>query len=209
MRKSLVFNTPENLKFFFTPTANKKGEIRKANIKNLNLPVLQLWFNGSESEPLKCLITNKPAFSNFPDIVTGRKKQRFDCDFNHIRQFQDGRCHSGISLDKGSVGPSDIIRTYDLSLDKNKDYLVEIMTTMTISSEFHSYFSQDSAKGHITLTNLKKKWWPWGLKNEKNFNFFCKKFNLNLDYNSFISRLSDITWPDIVESYSLGTLSKI
>jgi hypothetical protein len=82
------------------------------------------------------------------------------------------------------------------------------MTTMTVCTEVHSYISQDSAKGHITLTSMKKSWWPWGLKNKKNFDKFCEKFNIDIDYDAFIDRLSDIGWPDIVESYSRGTLSK-
>lgn len=209
MRTRQPFAAPADLKFFFTPTVDKPGEIRKAKIKNLNLPVLQLWFNGDATKPLKCLISRKPAFSIFPDLVTGQKKQRFDCDFNHIRQFQDGRCFSGVSKDKGSIGPADIFRVYDLSLSKNKAFLVEFMTTMTVSTEIHSYISQDSAKGHITLANMKKQWWPWGLKNKKNFDSFCKKFDLKIDYDIFVERLSDINWPDVVDSYTNGTLVKV
>jgi hypothetical protein len=208
MRTRRKFVAPEGLEFYFTPTKDTPGEIRKAVLKNTNLPILQFWFNGNSKTPLKCLVLSKPAFLNFRDLVTKKDKQRFDCDFNHIRQYQDGNCYSGVSKDKGDKSPSDIFRTYDLSKPVNKDFLVEFMTTMTVCTEVHSYISQDSAKGHITLTSMKKSWWPWGLKNKKNFDKFCEKFNIDIDYDAFIDRLSDINWPDIVESYSRGTLSK-
>lgn len=208
MRTSRKFVIPEGVEFYFTPTKESPSEIRKAVLKNINLPILQLWFNGDAKKPLKCLVSGKPAFSNFKDLITKKDKLRFDCDFNHIRQYQDGNCYSGVSKDKGDKGPADIFRGYDLSKSVNKEFLVEFMTTMTVCSEVHSYFSQDSAKGHITLVNVQKSWWPWGLKNKKNFDKFCEQFGLDIDYNVFIERLSDINWPDIVESYSKGTLSK-
>jgi hypothetical protein len=207
-KKRKFFETPTNLEFFFTPTKDTSGEISKAIFKNLNLPILQYWYNGSETKPLKCMISGKPAFSIFPDLISKKKKQRFDCDFNHIRQHQDGNSRSGNSIDKSGTDPSAIFRAKDLSGRFNKEYLVEFMTTMPVSREMHSYINQDSAKGDLTLTNFKKSWWPWGLRSKKNFDKFCEKFDLDIDYDTFIGRLSDAGWPNIVKSYTMGTLSK-
>ena len=207
-KKRKPFEAPAGLEFFFTPTKDTSGETSKAIYKNLNLPVLQYWYNGSPTAALKCLVSGKPAFSIFPDFVTKKPKQRFDCDFNHIRQYQDGDCQSGTSVDKNNIDPSGIFRSKDLSKKINKDYLVEFMTIMPVSREVHSYINQDSAKGHLTLTSFKKSHWPWGLKSKKNFDKFCEKYDLDIDYDTFIDRLSNINWPNIVNSYSKGTLSK-
>lgn len=197
------FQEPKDLKFFFCPTVMKYHEIKKAHKKNSNLPILQLWYNGNSQEPLKCLISGKCAFSIFPDLITGEYKQRFDCDFNHIRQYQDGACYSGVSKDKGVYGPSDIFRTYLLSESVYILYLVEFMTIIPVSREMHSYISQDSAKGHITLKNYKKEWWPWGLQSKDNFDNFCSKYDIHMDYFDFIDHLSNIEEPPIKENYWL------
>jgi len=198
-----IFEEPKDLKFFFRPTIMKPKEISKAHKKNSNLPILQLWYNGDPMEPLKCLITGKCAFSIFPNIATGENKMRFDCDFNHIRQYQDGYCASGISKDKGDFNPSDLFRSHFLHKPVYMMHLLEFMTMMPVSREIHSYINQDSAKSHITLKNYKKEWWPWGLQSKENFDMFCNKYNIDIDYDAFIDHLSDIEHPNIKYNYWL------
>lgn len=202
--KKVTFEIPQTLQYYFTPTKESYGEIRKAEIKNHNLPILQYWYNGNPIDPLKCLVTNQVGFMKFPDAVTGQEKQRFNIDYNHIRQYQDGNCRSGTSIDKSNYDPSAIVRGY--RLDQHKHYLVEMMTTMTVNTLIHSFITQDSAKGHIVLTNFQKDWWPWGLKTKKNFNTFCKTYDLKIDYKKFIDHLSSIESPPVIESYNRGNL---
>jgi hypothetical protein len=196
------------LDYYFTPTRfDRASEIRKAEIKNHNLPILQHWFHGNKKTTLKCLITKISGFTKFPDIVTGQQKQRFILDFNHIRQKLAKITHCGISIDKGKYGPSDIIRSF--RLDEKPCELIEMMTTMPIHCMYHSFISQDSQKANITLNNFKKSWWPWGLKNEGNFNKFCKEYSIeNLNYYKFINALSKITesCSPITKQWAMGKL---
>jgi hypothetical protein len=174
------------------------------------LPILQEWYNGKPYQPLKCLITKKLGFYQFPDIITGTDKQRFNCDFNHIRQLQDGNCRSGVSVDKRKYDPSEIIRMFRLDDPDKKIELLEMMTTMTLNQEIHSYVSQDSAKSHVTLNNFQPEWWPWGLKNSKNFYKFAKKYGVaDIDYDKFINMLRNINEPAVEICYNSGMLSKI
>ena len=204
----MTITSVQNLNKFFVPTRlDKYGEIRKAEIKNYNLPILQYWFNGNPETELKCLVSNTFGFLDFPNIVTGDARQRFTIDFNHIRQKSSVSCRSGISVDKLKYDPSHLFRTYYLDQERYKISLIEIMTTIPINTLYHKFISNDSAKSDITLLNFKQEWWPWGLKNKENFDLFCKKYHLNLDYNKFISLLSDINIPCVQYSYTDGQLS--
>ena len=197
---------PTDLKYFFTPTRyDKTGEIRKAVLKNHNLPILQYWFHGDKYEPMHCLISKQLGFDQFDDIVTGLPKQRFDIEYNHIRQKCADAKHSGWSVDKGRYSPSSIVRS--VRLNERPHDLVEMMSTMTLSKRCHSYISQDSQKANITLRNFKKAWWPWGLQNSQNFNKFCKEYGIqNLGYKKFINALSLIDDVPVVEQWQKGLL---
>ena len=180
----------------FEPTKKSVGEIKKARNKNYNMKILNFMYTGSRDSNLKCCVSGSSAFRKVPCFVTGEVKNRFNIDFNHIRQFQDGGCRSGISLDKGNYDPSARFRSK--YLDNHKMDLIEFMTIMPVSQEVHSYISQDSAKGHITLSNFNKDHWPWHLQNASNFNGFCKTYGLEfLKYSEFIDHLKDITAPPI------------
>jgi len=203
-------NPDVKLKYYFVPTKENQGESRKANLKNHNLPILQEWYNGKPYQPLKCLITKEIGFYEFPDITTNLPKQRFTCDFNHIRQIQDGGCRSGVSVDKRINDPSAIIRSVRLDDSSKKLDLIELMTTMTLNKQIHGFVSQDSAKSHITLDNFQQEWWPWGLKNSKNFYKFAKKYGVaDIDYDKFIDMLKTIDKPSFEICYNSGMLSKI
>jgi hypothetical protein len=187
------------LKHFFKPTRlDRVAEIRKAKIKNHNLPILQYMYNGDPLEPLKCMITQREGWVDFPCLLTKSKKQRFNIDFNHIRQRQQGKSVPGNSIDKCAYVPSGVFRCK--YLDKSPEMLIEFMCIMPVSQEVHNYITQDSALGHITLDHFAKKYWPWVLQNKKNFNAFCKKYDLiGLDYEFLIDHLSDIKYPSIHE----------
>ncbi len=198
MAKTKPWQPEKPLTKFFTPTRmDKSAEIRKARIKNINLPVLQMMYNGDELTPLRCLITQRPGWTDFPCVVSGVDKQRFDIDFNHIRQLQTGNNASGTSVDKSKYDPSSVFR--DKVLIKHKELLYEFMAIMPLSQEYHSYVSQDSQKGHITLTNFDTKYWPWVLQSESNYNTFIRKYNIEteLTYQWLIDHLSDINSPPI------------
>jgi hypothetical protein len=174
------------------------GEDRKARIKNHNLPILQHLYMGSRDQPLTCSVTGTPAFVSWPCVVRKQPMQRFRLDFNHIRQQQTGLRYAGTSLDKGRYGPSDIFRTLALDREVYKRDLIEFMTIMPVSTEYHSYISQSSAYGDVTLKNFKRKIWPWALRTKSNFGKFTEAYGLDfLDYEQFIDHLSDITHPPI------------
>jgi hypothetical protein len=182
------------------------GEDRKARIKNENLPLLQLMYMGSYETPLACLISGSPAFVSVPDFVTGHDKIRFSVDFNHIRQKASGLKHSGHSIDKDQSSPSALFR--EQIFHQNKMALLEFMTIMPVSTQYHSYISQDSAKGDITLTNFKPEYWPWILKSKENFNDFCLEVKMTgLGYEWFIDHLSKVDYPSIHKRVSFQRLS--
>ena len=184
----------------FITTKDTYGENRKAEVKNHNLPILQEMYFGSKEKILECVFSRQPAFKKFPCLVQNKSLNRFTIEFNHIRQYQSGNRASGISLDKGQYAPSDIFRTNRLDSPKYVKELIEFMTMIPVTKEVHSYISQSSAYGHITLKNYPKKNWPWHLKNKQNFDKFCKKYNLEfLDYDKFINHLCSINSPPIRE----------
>jgi len=188
------------LERYFTPTNMELyGEVRKARYKNYNLPILQLMYNGDELKPLCCLISNDPGWKDIPCIISKTPKQRFNIDFNHIRQKQNGDRRAGHSIDK-SISPSAIYRAKHLDMDLS--LLFEFICVMPLSQEMHQYVTQDSALGDITLQNFDPKHWSWILKSKENYNDFFNKFNINnsqFSYNWIIDHLSDIDHPPIFE----------
>jgi hypothetical protein len=181
----------------FVSTKDTRQENRKAEIKNYNLPILQELYHGKANIPLHCVVTNKPAFSQFPCLITGNKyKVRFDIDFNHIRQKASEAKHSGISVDKANYEPSAIFR--EKRLDQSMYDLVEFLVMMPVSSEIHSFISQDSQVGNITLSNFNKKYYPWCLKNEKNWIKAGTKYGFDfIPYQGIIDHLNNINSPSI------------
>lgn len=183
----------------FTPTRfDKSAEMSKARYKNYNLPILQYMYNGDKLTPLRCTITDRLGWVDFSCLVTTKPKQRFDIDFNHIRQEQQGACIAGNSKDKGAYDPSAIFRSK--YLDKNPQLLIEFMSIMPVSQEMHKYITQDSALDHLTLKNFKKKYWPWVLQSRKNFKEFCEHYNIKgLKYKWFVDHLSEIEHAPLYE----------
>ena len=182
---------------YFEPTrTDKSGERAKAKYKNHNLPILQYMYHGDVLTPLHCVVSGAPGWIDFPCIITKNKKQRFNVDFNHIRQEQLGANQAGTSKDKGMYDPSHIFRSK--RLNENPMLLLEFMTIMPVSQEVHKYITQDSALDHITLVNFDSKYWPWILQSRSNFDQFTNSFGLtDIDYNWFIDHLSDINQPTI------------
>ena len=206
-------NTDFNLAEQFIPTAMAYGEVRKAKIKNANLPFLQFMYYGDFETPLRCLITGQHGWVHRPDYGTSAKKTRFRLDFNHIRQKCDQTARAGSSLDK-SESPSSIFRNSYLDpAYKGTAYLLperqlrreldffEFVSIMPICSEEHRFISQDSAKSNLTLTNFDKKTWAWCLQSAEQFEKTKQAFGINIlkhvDYDFIIEHLTSIEHDNI------------
>lgn len=198
----------------FTPTSFSSGEIKKARIKNSNLPFLQFMYHGDPNTPLHCLITGKYGWVLGKDYGNQEPKKRFRIDFNHIRQKCNSSRTAGVSIDKCDT-PSSLFR--DCYLDpgyKNRDYAykarqrkreldaLEFIAMMPVCSEEHSFISQDSSKHDIVLTNFDKSTWAWCLKNPENF-IKTKEFlgikHYNVDYDFMIDHLSNIEHDNLID----------
>lgn len=208
-------NQKVELQEYFTPTALLKGEVSKARIKNANLPFLQMMYNGDPLEPLRCLITKRKGWVDLPDFGTGESKKRFILDFNHVRQKQTSTRQAGKSLDKGNMGdPSGWWRARYLDPEhRGPNYrytyrqkereldVFEFMTIMPITSEMHSYITQDSAKSNLTLQNFSKDTWAWCLQNKNNFNetkeFLGIQYFNHVTYDWFIDHMKNIDYASI------------
>jgi hypothetical protein len=199
---------------FVSTDPSKSGENLKARRKNYNLPILQLWYHGDRTTPIHCLISKEVGLYVSTDYATGESRQRFDIDFNHIRQkWNKNHCTPGISIDK-SIAPSHVFRTYCLDHGGCEDYLIEMMTTMPVSSKVHSEITSDSTRDHLTLLSFAKKCWPWGLQSKKNFDAFCTEVKLtgsgqkSICYNKFIDVLCDIDASKMINKYNRYELAE-
>lgn len=202
-----------NLTEYFTPTAQKYAEVRKAKLKNSNLPYLQYMYNGDPMEPLRCLITGAPGWVHGRDYGTGERKTRFRLDFNHIRQRSNQFRYAGDSVDKSGRNPSSLFR--DNYINPNytngvygdwwrqkdrEDHVFEFMCIMPISGEEHSFISQDSAKNDITLQSFDRSTWAWCLQSEENYEATKKFLNIRIwdvPYDFMIDHLSNINYDRI------------
>lgn len=197
----------------FTPSSNTSGEIKKARIKNSNLPFLQFMYYGNPCTPLQCLITGRYGWVLGKDYGDQKPKKRFRIDFNHIRQKCNESRTSGVSLDKCDT-PSGLFRECYLDPNyKNRVYstkkrqrkreldVLEFISIMPVCSEEHSFISQDSSKHDLVLTNFDKSTWAWCLKNSKNFNEtkdFLGIKHYDVDYDFIIDHLSHINHDNLI-----------
>lgn len=193
----------------FMPTLNKWHEIRKARIKNSNLPYLQFMYLGNPTKPLRCLITGRYGWASRYDYGNGNIKKSFCLDFNHIRQKSVKKRHSGFSIDKSNNSPSTLFRGIYLTPKKKLSYeqekkreqtAIEFMCMMPITTEQHSFITQDSAKNDILLTNFPSSTWAWCLQNSQNFSKTKEFLDIkiyDIDYNFIIDHLSNIDYPSI------------
>jgi hypothetical protein len=178
----------------FEATKNTKSEQDKAKFKNLNLPVLQHMFNGDKHEPLRCLVSGHPGWSEV-HILVGESKVQFGIEFNHIKQrMSDVHMSAGKSIDRHpSYPPSGLFRKRMDTLD-----IIEFMTTIPVTADSHRHITNLSYKNNITLSCFPEDKWPWVLRCEENFNEFCAEHNLTfLNYEQFIHHLNDIEAPPI------------
>ena len=192
----------EDVQLFKSTDINKRGENRKAIIKNYNIQILQFMYGGDTSTSLCCAISGQPAFELVPDYITKLPKLRLGTDFNHIRQKSTSTRHSGNSLDKKEgYEPSEVFRAGKLDEKPRINELIEFMTIMPVSKGHHSYISQDSAKGDLTLLNFHKSTHTWILKSRRNFNKFMREVGVECDmtYDDLIDHLSDINYPSIYD----------
>src|SRR5690606_302962 len=73
-------------------------------------------------------------------------------------------------------------------IDKNKNKLIELMTTIALSKSSHGYVH--AARRDSSLLDYDRSCWPFVLQNEENFNKICKILNLeDLNYQDFIKDL--------------------
>ena len=218
-------NEKYHLEDYFVPTADKVGEVSKARIKNANLPFLQMMYHGNPGKSLHCLITKNPGFNNIPNFGTGEQKKRFSLDFNHVRQRRHDSARAGDSVDKGHLGdPSGWWRSRYLDPDyrgpnyasasrqkEREQDVIEFMTIMPVTSEVHSYITQDSAKHDLTLQNFGRDTWAFCLQSKKYFEATKKLFNIEyydwITYDWFIDHMSNIDYPGIrdrLKSYDMA-----
>lgn len=176
--------------YTFEATKDTKSEIDKAKYKNLNLPMLQHMFNGCKQDPLKCLVSGHPGWSEV-HILVGDPGIQFGIEFNHIKQrMSEVRMSAGKSIDRHpSYPPSGLFRKRMGVLD-----IVEFMTTIPVTADCHRHITNLSYKNNITLESFPKDKWSWVLQHKNNFTEFCAEYDLEfLDYDKFLAHLNDIT----------------
>ena len=172
------------------PNTNTRAEINRANNRNLNLPILQYWNHGNKNTPLHCMISKVQAIVSRPNLASVNENISFiRTEFNHIVQINT------TSRDK-TKPPSDYFR--GTKLENNKKVLIEFMKIIPLAAVEHSYITNLSKQMDIDITtfqrlaeiNKDETIIPWGLRCEENFNEFCEEYDLNLDYEIFIDKLT-------------------
>lgn len=195
----------------FHATSFTYQEIRKAHIKNLNLPILQYLYGGDPLKPLQCALGKTPAFADFPCIVRKVPINRFRIEFNHIRQALRPGKQAGDSLDKNpTYGPSGIFRAKPLERNQNIQDLLEFMCMMPVSSEAHGDINQSSAYGNITLMHYNHHQWPWVLQSQNNFQQFVDWIgaaqSIGVTRDWLVDHLSSVHYPNIRDRVKLTGL---
>lgn len=169
---------------------SERGKESRTSFNTINYPIFRYWFNGDENAPFKCLVTG--------EIL--EKITEYNHSIGEHRTFNLFDLHHILTVHKQSVHkqdttmqPSNILDGKDLTLREHKHHLIDIMNTVCISPNEHD-------KVHCSSKVSDIKYWqarnavPWGLQSKENFDAFCNRMNLNLDYDKFVNRQTLEWW---------------
>jgi len=168
---------------------NLIDECSKAYYKSLNLPILNLIYNGDPYELIKCMISKEPGFIKRKKRTTGEMCYAINFEFNHICQkFKSGNV--GTSIHK-TTSPSDLIR--GICITENLKYLDELIKCIPLSKREHGFITNDSQYGDIDLSNFENHEWPWVIRCRENYEFFLAVFDINdpilfPDYDTYMEQ---------------------
>lgn len=152
----------------------------KAQFREHNIPILREMHEGNKDTPLRCKFTGALVEDIKIKWRNGEMDRGNSYDFHHIL------VDNGISVHK-TLAPGEILRNYRLDQPKNRDKLIDFMRTVVTDRGHHNVIHRTLTQG-IERYYIKQR--PWVLKNKRNFNKFCKKYNLLLNYEDFILELS-------------------
>jgi len=189
VRKAIRKYRAGNL-FYQPSNPNHPGEVKKAQIKNWNLPILNFIYNGDPNEPIKCMVLGELGFVKRKRRNIDQEHWAFVLEFNHICQkFIYGTTGKSIHKDNGE--PSDLIRRYYLT-DK-WEYLDELLKCIPLSRREHDFITNDSQYGDIDLSCFEIEEWPWVIRCRENYEFFLAVFDIdNLvlfpDYDEYMKQ---------------------
>ena len=165
-------------------------EIRRARLKNENLPTLGYMYMGPKmSNKLECLLSGVSAFITDPYT----DKLSWNLEFDHIRQLYN------VSVDK-SKEFGDYFNGCRLMDNPRK--LFEFVACQPLSAHTHKCKGMvaEQKENGFTLKDAKKR--TWILQSEENYTHFCIKFQMDWPpYDEVIKWLSDIDYPPIGELY--------
>lgn len=127
------------------------------------------------------------------DKFSGEQVENVDLPFNQKRgqvnifDLHHIKVVNGRSADKNGKDPAVILRSFDLSKQKNNHHIIELMKCMCLSKNTHALVH---AVPNSNLHDYDIALWPWVLQSEENFNQVVSKYNLDtFDYKTFISGL--------------------
>lgn len=181
-----------------TPRGYSIGQSKKVKNENrnkirqrtmdINMRILRKMTSGDENTPIKCAVTGK--------ILEG--KQRFNPRTNqyhtNLRHYEMHHIltYNNMSVHKMSrrLNPGSMLQEYDLTKEKNKPFLLDVMGTIIVSQDEHKMFHDIDDFGDLEYWKANGATIPWHIRNEDNFNAFCKEYNLSVDYNIFMERHS-------------------
>lgn len=169
-------------------TMNMRNAYREGNME-----IIRLWFNGDTKKPLHCAVTGEN-IEESEEIFNPYYNRSKNCrlyELHHILTVAGQSVHKA----KATFHPNKILSQKDLSKPANISFLIEVMNCIAVSQDEHK-------KVHV-WDNSDIEYWvsagatlPWGLQNAKNFNKFCRAYNItNLNYKDFYKKQT-LKWYD-------------
>lgn len=169
----------------FSSLSLKGDTVRSAELNKeyyaRNLPIIRLYFNGDAEMPLKCAVTGKELENiDLYNHSTGEEKVVNMFENHHMLTINGESVHK---ISK-KIHPSRIFVDKDLAIVKHRAWLLDVMSTVSISQDehkaVHAFRKSDiaywMARGAL----------PWALKTKENFKHFNNSVGLNLNYKKFL-----------------------
>lgn len=108
---------------------------------------------------IKCKVNQMPLKYSHTSHRTNETTDMTDYEMHHLIVLGGKSVHKANSLE-----PSNIISTIDLSMDVNKHYLYDILSTVMVSERGHNCLHKEELNGCLELKDYKTEWLPEGIK---------------------------------------------
>lgn len=161
-------------------------QARRRRVMETNMCILRKMITGDINGEIVCAVTGtklegKTRYNPRTKTYLYNLKHY---ELHHVLTYNDSSVHKM----SRRLNPGSMLQDYDLSEEKNKCYLLDLMGTIIVSQDEHKLCHDIDDYSDITYWKENGATLPWHIRNKDNFLQFCTEHNMIIDYETFLER---------------------